>query len=515
MLTRRLPPHSSLRGFATFFGIFALLASSPFLSAHAVDSSQPPELTDLSISEKVNEELAADPGVIATRISVTTTDGVVTLTGTVNNILAKERAVRVAETVKGVRAVVNRVNVRPSHARTDDEIKRDVDAALLQDPATDRYQIIASVQDGKVFLKGTVDSYQERALANLVVKGVRGVTAVDDQITVDYQTQRLDSEIQHEIERTLRWNTLVDDALISVHVDDGAVTLSGTVGSAAEKRLARADAWVAGVQSVDAKDLSVEKWARDDALRADKHVKKSDSELQNAVKDALLHDPRVMSFNVDVDVVGSTVTLRGIVGNLQAKRAAEQDARNTVGVWYVANRLKVVDESPPSDSQIADDIRVALLRDPYVERFDVTATVLDGTAYLYGSVDSTFERSRAEDIVSRVAGVLDVRNRLAVADTGIHLYDPYVDDTYVDRDMLAGYEERAPLKTDTEIRDAIESEIWWSPFVESDEVTVEVDDGIATLTGTVDTWSERQSATENAYEGGATLVDNDLRVSYD
>jgi osmotically-inducible protein OsmY len=42
-----------------------------------------------------------------------------------------------------------------------------------------------------------------------------------------------------------------------------------------------------------------------------------------------------------------------------------------------------------------------------------------------------------------------------------------------------------------------------------------VTNGIATLTGTVGSWSERQAATKNAYDGGATLVSNDLTVDYD
>ena len=45
-------------------------------------------------------------------------------------------------------------------------------------------------------------------------------------------------------------------------------------------------------------------------------------------------------------------------------------------------------------------------------------------------------------------------------------------------------------------------------------MTVSVQNGMARLTGTVDTWSERRAATENAYEGGATLVDNDLVIDY-
>jgi hypothetical protein len=36
------------------------------------------------------------------------------------------------------------------------------------------------------------------------------------------------------------------------------------------------------------------------------------------------------------------VTLTGTVDNLKAKRAAEQDAKNTVGVWRVTDLLKVI-----------------------------------------------------------------------------------------------------------------------------------------------------------------------------
>ena len=157
-----------------------------------------------------------------------------------------------------------------------------------------------------------------------------------------------------------------------------------------------------------------------------------------------------------------------------------------------------------------------MLCDQYVERFELTVSVVDGTAHLYGTVDSYFEKNRADDVASRVTGVLDVENHLTVDhyDTA-YIYDPYVDDSYVSDDELIDYDRRAPLKTDSQIKDAIESELWWSPFVDSDDVTVTVDDGIAMLTGTVDTWSERRSASENAYEGGATLVDNELIVDSD
>jgi osmotically-inducible protein OsmY len=474
-----------------------------------------PEMTDQTISDKVEDQLLFDPGVVSTKIEVYTSDGIVTLTGEVNNILAKERAARVAETVKGVRAVVNRIDMSSAALRPDDQIRQDVEEALQADPTTRSYIITATVEDGEVTLTGSVNSYQQRDLAKIVAKGVRGVRAIEDRINVAYKIERPDEKIQDEIEQALRWNAHVDDHLVDVSVDNGEVTLSGVVGSAAEKRSAEYNAWVANVKSVDSSKLTVERWARDEALRGEKYVVKSEQEVQSAVKRALLHDPRVSLFDVTVDVTGSVVTLRGEVGNLKAKRAAEQDAMNTVGVSDVHNRLRVRPATGIADSEIAEDVRDALLRDPYINRFEITVTVVQGTVFLYGTVDSYFERNRADNLASRVFGVVEVTNHLRVDLDTPYSYDPYVDDAYLNQDTLAGYERRAPMKTDAEIKESIESHLWWSPFVNSNNVTVAVNNGIATLTGTVGSWSERQAATKNAYDGGATLVSNDLMIDMD
>ena len=68
------------------------------------------------------------------------------------------------------------------------------------------------------------------------------------------------------------------------------------------------------------------------------------------------------------------------------------------------------------------------------------------------------------------------------------------------------------VKTDAAIKEDIEDELFWSPFVDLDEVNVKVDDGTATLTGDVDSLGEYEAATENALEGGAHKVDNDLVI---
>ena len=56
--------------------------------------------------------------------------------------------------------------------------------------------------------------------------------------------------------------------------------------------------------------------------------------------------------------------------------------------------------------------------------------------------------------------------------------------------------------------------MWWSPFVDEDEVNVEVEDGVATLTGTVDHWGEWKAAEDNAFDGGAWKVRNKLEVRH-
>lgn len=469
--------------------------------------------TDLEISDAIEDEILVDPAVALNNIDVKVVDGVATLSGNVSNLLAKERAARLARTVRGVRSVVNTINVQPTTPRNDTEIASDVRDALLYDPAADAFEVSVTVEDGAAILNGTVDSWQERELALKAAKGVRGVTAVENNISVDYDADRPDLEIRSEVQQALRWDALIDHGLINVAVEDGAVTLSGTVGSAAEKTRAITEAWVAGVQNVGAEGLEVEAWARDEDMRKGKYAVKSDDEVEQAIEDALLYDPRVASFEVTPEVDGGVATLRGTVDNLKAKRAVTNLARNTVGVATVENRIKVRPEGELADAEVAENVRNALSRDPYVDRYEISVTAIDGTAHLYGSVDTYFEKTQAEDVASSTRGVIAVDNNLEVEDTyDPYVYDPYVDDRYVYDYGWYDYEPAYTLKSDTEIEEDVESELWWSPFVDSDDIAVVVEDGTATLTGAVDSWSEYSAATENAYEGGAVWVDNDIVV---
>jgi hyperosmotically inducible protein len=65
----------------------------------------PDKTADAWITTKVKTEFGTTKGVHATDISVSTNDGVVTLTGTAGSAKEKARAVRVAKKVKGVKSV--------------------------------------------------------------------------------------------------------------------------------------------------------------------------------------------------------------------------------------------------------------------------------------------------------------------------------------------------------------------------------------------------------------------------
>jgi osmotically-inducible protein OsmY len=202
-----------------------------------------------------------------------------------------------------------------------------------------------------------------------------------------------------------------------------------------------------------------------------------------------LYDPRILSFNPEVEVNNGVVTLTGVVDSLQAKKAAEQDAGNTIGVWQVKNLLKVRPVNPPDDIEIAENVREALLWNPDVDRHQIVVSCHNGKIYLHGTVYSTYEKKQAEDVTYRIRGVVDVENNLRV-----------------DQDWR--------WKDDQAIKHDIESRFERNPFIEAEKITVSVQDGIATLSGAVDIWQRRDMVIDNALKGGAKSILSRLRVEY-
>jgi len=482
-------------------------------AATAQEPESRPTLSDTEIANAVADQLFFDAAILGYSINTEVTDGIVTLTGQTSNLLARERAARIAETVKGVKTVINRIEVKQAADITDEAIRQQIRDSLIFNPRTESYEIEAEVNQRQVTLTGTVQSWQEKQFAERLAKSVKGVQSVDNQISITYIMSRTDNEIRDDVQGALGWDRYVDDSLIEVSVSDGAVTLTGTVGSAAERRRARANAWVNGVTSVDTSDLKVEYWARNEELRKGKYAAKPDSDIKSAIEKALDMDPRVAAEAIRVNVNDGIVTLRGMVDTLEGNRAAAQIARRTVGVWRVKNRLRVGMADAVGDEQLYRRVRDALVNDPLVEFHEITLTVNNGKVTLNGAVDSQYEKAQAEDVAARFAGVAAVNNGLTVANTQPLTNQPYVDDRYSQDYPWYDYM-TSTTTSDWAIHDDIMDELWWSPFVDSDEITVTVNNGVATLTGTVDTWSERSAAMENALEAGAVRVINRLDVAY-
>ena len=467
--------------------LFAVSVMLPLLMMPAFAASAR-EVSDTDITSAVNTELWADNAVSANNIDVDTDEGVVTLEGKVNSILAKDRAEAIAEAVVGVRSIVNLVKVKPDEKMSDRKLAKEIERAWIEDPAADSFELDAEVDDGIVTITGKVQSFAEKNLSAMVAKGVKGVKGIKNEIEVRYKTERNDTEIENEITERLKNDVRVDDYLIDVEVDDGEVELSGTVGSLQEKSRARSDAWVAGVESVEAEDLDVDWWARDKMRRTKTYISRTDAEIKKAVQDAFLYDPRVLSFKPSVKVTAGTVTLSGSVDNLAAKRAAEEDAQNTIGVWRVKNQIKVRPDVP-SNEELENRVQTALLRDPYVERYQINVDAYNGWVYLSGEVNTSYEKNKAERVTEKVKGVAGVINSI-------------------------DYEYEWIWKPDWEIRADVQDQLAWSPFVDAEDVSVSVDDGLVTLSGTVDSWSESDDAEKNAYQGGAKDVLNNLTVDY-
>ncbi len=224
----------------------------------------------------------------------------------------------------------------------------------------------------------------------------------------------------------------------------------------------------------------------------------TDDAVTEAVEDEFLFDRHVPLNDIQVD-------------SLMAKRAAENDARHTVGVVGVKNRIKI-EAGTPTPEELERRVENALTRDPYVERYEIGVAVYDDEVYLSGVVDSYFEKQQADDIAASIYGVEEVHNNLDVEYKGALVFNPYV---YV-YDPFGytwyDYEPVTTFETDLVIAEEIDDEMWWSPYVDADEVQVTVVDGMATLGGTVDTLFERANAVEEAYEGGAVWVKNEIKV---
>jgi osmotically-inducible protein OsmY len=185
-------------------------------------------------------------------ITVYYEDGRLTLTGTVDNLQAKTAAARNAGNTAGVRRVRNLLKVRPPDARDDADIAQSVREWLSWDPYVKTDDLTVSVQNGKVFLRGEVRTRFEKERAGELAARARGAVDVANHLEARRPpaTQKSDAELREAIRQEIRWSPYVDLDQVAVKVQDGRVTLAGTVDSWRESHLAEKNAYEAGARSI-------------------------------------------------------------------------------------------------------------------------------------------------------------------------------------------------------------------------------------------------------------------------
>lgn len=212
-----------------------------------------------------------------------------------------------------------------------------------------------------------------------------------------------DLKLRQDVLDELEWEPSVDAAHVGVAARHGVVTLSGHVGSFADKLAAERAAWrVAGVKAV----------AQEIEVRVPSDRKTSDEEIAARALRMLEWDVAVPHERITLKVEHGLVTLGGEVEWRYQREEAEDDVRRLSGVKGVINGIAVKPKVGAADVQA--QIRRAFERSAELEADHITVAVENGKVVLGGKVSAWIERELAERAAWAAPGVTSVENQIVI-----------------------------------------------------------------------------------------------------
>ena len=219
---------------------------------------------------------------------------------------------------------------------------------------------------------------------------------------------------------------------------------------------------------------------------------KTDSQLQQEVMAELKWEPLLREAEIGVSAKDGVITLTGTVNAYTKKSEAEDAVKRVAGVKAVVEKIEVKHADSwamKDDNDIATEIVNAFKWNWEVPSDKVKARVEKGRVTLEGQVEWNFQSEAAKEAVQNLMGVTAVVNKITVK----------------------------PGTNDTVEKAGIESALKRNWSVSDNDIQVAVSGHTATLTGTVDSWYQKDEAGRIAWNApGIRNVANDLLVdAYD
>lgn len=222
-----------------------------------------------------------------------------------------------------------------------------------------------------------------------------------------------DNQIQKDVMDQLKWEPFLKASEIGVAVRNGIVTLSGQVDSYYKKRSAEEAAKkVAGVRAI----------AEDIQIGVSSFYAPNDTEIAEAILNALKWHSAVQEEKIKIKVDGGNVTLEGEVDWDFQRRNARKEIEGLAGVKSVTSFIAVKPRVTTADVQ--RKIESAFQRAASINSRKIRVDVAGSKVILSGSVASLAEKEEAETSAWNADGVMQVENNLEIV---VPEYGEYAD----------------------------------------------------------------------------------------